>query len=89
MVETGLTARQVVEAEGLAMVSDASELEATVRAVVEENPKPLADVARNPRAAMKYIGLVREATGGRADVKAVKDILRAVIKERTGQDVET
>jgi aspartyl-tRNA(Asn)/glutamyl-tRNA(Gln) amidotransferase subunit B len=73
--------------EGLAMVSDSAELEAIARRVVDENPKPLADVGKNPRAAMKYIGLVRKATGGRADAKAVKGILVRIIKERTGVEI--
>ena len=88
MVETGTSAREVVDAEGLAMVSDSSELEAVANKVVDENPKPLEDMKKNPRAAMKYIGLVRKASGGRADVKIVKDVLRKIIRERTGLDVE-
>jgi aspartyl-tRNA(Asn)/glutamyl-tRNA(Gln) amidotransferase subunit B len=87
MVETKRPPAEIVEAEGLAVVSDASELEAIARRVIDANPKPLADVARNPRAAMKYIGLVRKATDGRADAKAVKDIVARIVKERTGVDV--
>jgi aspartyl-tRNA(Asn)/glutamyl-tRNA(Gln) amidotransferase subunit B len=88
MVETGRSAREVVDAEGLAMVSDSSELEAVANQVIDGNPKPLEDMKKNPRAAMKYIGLVRKASGGRADVKIVKDVLRRIIRERTGMDVE-
>ncbi len=88
MAETGRGARDVVESEGLAMVSDEGELEAVARKVIDENPKPLGDVTKNPRAAMKYIGLVRKATGGRADAKAVKAIVAKIVKEKTGVDID-
>jgi len=88
MVETWKGAREVVEADGLAMVSDEDELESVARKVIDENPKPLADVAKNPRAAMRFIGLVRKATGGRADAKAVKAIVAKIVKEKTGVDID-
>jgi aspartyl-tRNA(Asn)/glutamyl-tRNA(Gln) amidotransferase subunit B len=88
MVDSGRGAREIVEADGLAMVSDVGELEAVARKVIDENPKPLSDVAKNPRAAMKYIGLVRKATGGRADAKAVKAIIAKIVKEKTDVDIE-
>jgi len=88
MVATGGSPREIVEREGLAMVSDTSELEEIASKVVDENPKPMADVKRNPKAAMKYIGLIRKASGGRADVKAVKEIVRRLIKERAGIEVD-
>ena len=88
MVETGRRPKEIVEAEGLAMVSDAAELESVARRVIDENPKPLGDVTKNPRAAMKYIGLVRKATGGRADAKAVKAIIAKIVMEKTGVDID-
>ncbi|MHC4505929.1 MAG: Asp-tRNA(Asn)/Glu-tRNA(Gln) amidotransferase subunit GatB [Planctomycetota bacterium] len=88
MVETGRDAREIVESMGLAMVSDTSELESIARKVIDENPKPLGDVAKNPRAAMRYVGLVRKASGGRADAKAVIEVIAKLVKEKTGVDVE-
>ena len=88
MVDSGKGAAEVVESEGLAMVSDTDELAAMANKIVDENPKPLADVSKNPKAAMKYIGLIRKASGGRADVKVVKDILKKIVKERVGIDLE-
>jgi aspartyl-tRNA(Asn)/glutamyl-tRNA(Gln) amidotransferase subunit B len=88
MVATGKGPREIVEAKGLAMVSDTAELEAVARKVINENPKPLEDVRKNPRAAMRYIGLVRKATGGRADAKAVKAIVAKIVNEKTGVDIE-
>lgn len=88
MVDSGRSAKEVVGSERLAMVSDTSELERIADQVIDENPKPLADMKKNPRAAMRYIGLVRKASGGRADVKVVKQILKKIIRERTGLDVE-
>ena len=88
MVETGKGPREIVESMGLAMVSDTSELESIARKVIDENPKPLGDVAKNPRAAMRYVGLVRKASGGRADAKAVIEVIAKLVKEKTGVDVE-
>jgi aspartyl-tRNA(Asn)/glutamyl-tRNA(Gln) amidotransferase subunit B len=87
MVRTGRAPAEIVEAEGLAMVSDASELERIANKVVDENPKPLADIRKNPNAAMKYIGLIRTATGGRADARVVREILKKIVKERAGVDL--
>ncbi len=88
MVETRRPPKEIVEAEGLAMVSDTDELEAIARKVIEENPKPLGDIKKNPRAAMKYIGLIRGATGGTADVQVVKGIIKAIVKEKTGLELD-
>lgn len=88
MVESGKGPREVIEELGLAMVSDESEIEAVARRVMEEDPKPLADCRRNPRAAMKYIGLVRKASGGRADVQVVRNVIKRLAKETAGLDVE-
>jgi len=88
MLETGRSAAEIVESAGLGMVSDRSALEALVRKVVDENPRPLADVKKNPRAAMKYLGLVRQASGGKADVRVVREIVKRLVRERAGVEAE-
>ena len=64
------------------------ELEVVANKIVDENPKPLTDLRKNPRAAVKYIGLIRKATGGTADVRVVKELLVKIVKERAGLDIE-
>jgi aspartyl-tRNA(Asn)/glutamyl-tRNA(Gln) amidotransferase subunit B len=86
-VESGRSPREIVESDGLAMVSDAGELERIARKVIEANPKPLADVKKNPRAAMRYVGLVRRESGGRADAKAVIEVVRKLVLEKTGVEI--
>jgi aspartyl-tRNA(Asn)/glutamyl-tRNA(Gln) amidotransferase subunit B len=88
MVESGRDAQAIVEEQGLAMVSDTGAILETTRRVVEESPKPLRDVAKNPKAANKYIGLVRRAMGGKADVRVVREAIKRVIEEKTGQSIE-
>jgi uncharacterized protein YggU (UPF0235/DUF167 family) len=84
MVEKGDEPAQIVELEGLAMVSDAGAILDITRKVVDENPKPLQDCEKNSKAANKYIGLVRKAMGGTADVKVVREAIQTVIRERLG-----
>ena len=88
MAETGRDAGAIVDEKGLAMVSDTDAILDVTRKVVEENPKPLRDCAKNANAAKKYIGLVRRAMGGSADVQVVRKAIEQVIEEKTGLKIK-
>jgi aspartyl-tRNA(Asn)/glutamyl-tRNA(Gln) amidotransferase subunit B len=82
MVGEGIDPEATVEAEGLAQLSDASELAEIVEQVIGENPGPADEVrSGNGKAIGALVGAVMKATGGRADGGEVNRIL----KEKLGQ----
>jgi len=80
MYDTGRAASDIVEAEGLAQVSDVSALEPHVRAVVEAHPDVVAEIrAGKDRKFQFLVGQVMKASRGKADPKAVTDLLRKAL----------
>ena len=76
MLESGRSALQIVEAEGLAQTSDAGELEAIVEKVIADNPGPAADYRGGKEKALgRLIGEAMKASGGKANPQLVRDIL--------------
>jgi len=83
MVVDGIDPVAIVEEEGLAQLSDSSELEQVVDQVLEENPGPAEEVrSGNQKAIGALVGAVMKATGGRADGGEVNRLLR----EKLGQN---
>jgi aspartyl-tRNA(Asn)/glutamyl-tRNA(Gln) amidotransferase subunit B len=74
------TAGEIVAAEGMSQVSDTGALEAACRQVVEANP---GEVARfkggEPKLMGFFVGQVIKQTGGKANPKAVNEILRRLL----------
>ena len=76
MIETGRSALEIVEAEGLAQTSDAGELETIVEKVIADNPGPAEDYRGGKEKALgRLIGEAMKASGGKANPKIVRDIL--------------
>ncbi len=79
MAATGKKAPAVVEAKGLRQISDTSELEATVRAVLEANRPAVADLNAGKKKAKGFlIGQVMRATQGKANPKVVGSLIDAL-----------
>ncbi len=82
MLATGRSAAEIVEAEGLAQVSDTTALEPHVRAVVDGHPDVIAEIqAGKDRKFQFLVGQVMKASRGKADPKVVT----ALIKKAIGQ----
>jgi aspartyl-tRNA(Asn)/glutamyl-tRNA(Gln) amidotransferase subunit B len=80
MIETGRSAADIVDAEGLAQVSDSGALEPHVRAIVQQHPDVVADVrAGKDRKLQFLVGQVMKALGGKADPKVVTALLKKAI----------
>jgi aspartyl-tRNA(Asn)/glutamyl-tRNA(Gln) amidotransferase subunit B len=80
MLETGRSATDIVEAEGLAQVSDVGALEPHVRAVVAGHPDVVAEIqAGKDRKFQFLVGQVMKASRGKADPKAVTALLKKAI----------
>ena len=68
---------RVAEARDLIQISDPSELESAIAAVIEENPKAVSDYADGETKIIGFlVGQVMRATQGKADPKAVNEMLR-------------
>jgi aspartyl-tRNA(Asn)/glutamyl-tRNA(Gln) amidotransferase subunit B len=72
---------QLVEAEGLAQVSDRGALEAAVRDVVAKNPDQVAQFkAGKDKVLGFFVGQVMKATGGKANAQVVQELLRTALQ---------
>ncbi|ELW50432.1 putative glutamyl-tRNA(Gln) amidotransferase subunit B, mitochondrial [Tupaia chinensis] len=65
----------VVSEKQLGLMQDRQALEQLCHSVMEGHPQVVTDAKGNPRAVNKLIGLVRKASGNRADPAVIKDIL--------------
>ena len=78
MVGTGQDADTVIEEKGLRQVSDAGAIEALVEQVIAGNPDRVADYRGGKAKLMGwFVGQVMQASGGKANPRAVNEALRA------------
>lgn len=81
MFRTGKPAEEVVASLGLTQLSDAGELAQLVDEVLAKNPQAVADFKAGKEQAIGFlVGQVMRATRGRADAKAVGNLIRAQLK---------
>ena len=80
MYDTGRTAAEIVAAEGLAQISDASSLAPIVERVVAAHADVVAEIrAGKDRKFQFLVGQVMKETRGKGDPKLVTDLMRAAI----------
>ena len=78
VVATGQKANTVIEEKGLRQVSDAGVIEALVEQVIAGNPDRVADYRGGKAKLMGwFVGQVMQASGGKANPRAVNEALRA------------
>ncbi len=73
---------KIVAARGMKQVTDTGAIEAAVDKVIAENPAQVEKAKVNPKLAGWFVGQVMKATGGKANPKAVNEI---VAKKLGGQ----
>ena len=66
---------EVVEARGMKQVTDTGAIEAAVDEVIAANPAQVEKAKENPKLAGWFVGQVMKATGGKANPKAVNEIV--------------
>ncbi|GJL96711.1 MAG: aspartyl/glutamyl-tRNA(Asn/Gln) amidotransferase subunit B [Hyphobacterium sp.] len=69
--------KEIVEARGLKQVTDTGAIETVVDQLIADNPDQVASIAKNPRAVGWFVGQVMKAMQGKANPKAVNEILKA------------
>ena len=75
--EKGADPAELVERKGMKQVSDTGAIEAAVDEVIAANPDKVAQAQEKPSLAGWFVGQVMKATGGKANPKAVNEIVRA------------
>ena len=68
---------EIVEKRGMRQVTDTAAIEAAVDAVITGNPAQVEKAKQNPKLAGWFVGQVMKATGGKANPKAVNQIVAA------------
>jgi aspartyl-tRNA(Asn)/glutamyl-tRNA(Gln) amidotransferase subunit B len=77
MVDSGRTALEIIEAEGLSQVQDSGELSAWVEVVIEENTEEVDRYRSGETRLIGYfVGQIMQKSRGRADPKALAGLLR-------------
>ncbi|MGH1454399.1 MAG: Asp-tRNA(Asn)/Glu-tRNA(Gln) amidotransferase subunit GatB [Paracoccaceae bacterium] len=68
---------EIVEARGMKQVTDTGAIEAAVDEIIAANPAQVEKAKQNPKLAGWFVGQVMKATGGKANPKAVNDLVAA------------
>ncbi|MGI3209992.1 Asp-tRNA(Asn)/Glu-tRNA(Gln) amidotransferase subunit GatB [Roseovarius tibetensis] len=68
---------QIVEARGMKQVTDTGAIESAVDEIIAANPAQVEKAQANPKLAGWFVGQVMKATGGKANPKAVNEIVSA------------
>ncbi|MRU16724.1 Asp-tRNA(Asn)/Glu-tRNA(Gln) amidotransferase subunit GatB [Roseovarius sp. A21] len=76
-IETGEAPEKIVEDRGMKQVSDTGAIEAAVDQIIADNPAQVEKAQSNPKLAGWFVGQVMKATGGKANPKAVNEIVQA------------
>ena len=66
---------EIVEARGMKQVTDTGAIEAAVDEIVAANPAQVEKARENPKLAGWFVGQVMKATGGKANPKAVNELV--------------
>jgi aspartyl-tRNA(Asn)/glutamyl-tRNA(Gln) amidotransferase subunit B len=75
--EEGGDPAEVVEKRGMKQVTDTGAIEKAVDEVIAANPDQVAKAQAKPALAGWFVGQVMKATGGKANPKAVQDLVKA------------
>jgi aspartyl-tRNA(Asn)/glutamyl-tRNA(Gln) amidotransferase subunit B len=81
MYRTGKPAETIIKEQGLTQISDQEELRGIVLSVLAQHPGPVADYRKGKVQSFTFlVGAVMKATRGKANPKAVNEILRACLE---------
>ncbi|MCZ0813014.1 MAG: Asp-tRNA(Asn)/Glu-tRNA(Gln) amidotransferase subunit GatB [Pseudomonadota bacterium] len=75
-IESGRAPEEIVETEGMKQVTDTGAIEAAVDQIIADNPAQVEKAKANPKLAGWFVGQVMKATGGKANPKAVNEIIQ-------------
>lgn len=73
---------EIVETEGMKQVTDTGAIEAALDEIIAANPAQVEKAKVNPKLAGWFVGQVMKATGGKANPKAVNQLVAQKLKNR-------
>jgi len=76
----GGTPAEIVEARGMKQVTDTGAIEAALDEIIAANPAQVEKAKENPKLAGWFVGQVMKATGGKANPKAVNQLVAQKLK---------
>ncbi len=71
---------EIVEARGMKQVTDTGAIEAALDQIIADNPAQVEKAKENPKLAGWFVGQVMKATGGKANPKAVNQMVAKKLK---------
>jgi len=80
MEETGKDPASLVDERGLKQVTDSGAIEAAIKAVIDANPGQVAAYRAKPTVFGWFVGQVMKSTGGKANPKAVNELLKKALE---------
>jgi len=72
----GGKAEEIVSAQGLTQISDSSEIERLVDQTINDNPKVVESLAKNPNAIKALVGYVMKLSKGKANPKMSEELIK-------------
>ena len=82
MIESGKSAREILESEGLAQITDGGEIERLCREVIAKNPENVAKYRGGNEGVFKFfVGQVMRETRGQANPQLVNEIVKKILAE--------
>jgi aspartyl-tRNA(Asn)/glutamyl-tRNA(Gln) amidotransferase subunit B len=80
MYKTGKTPKTIIDEKGMVQITDEGELGRTIAAIIEANPKQLADYRSGKEKLFGFfVGQVMKATQGKANPQLVNDLLKRML----------
>ena len=80
MYKTGKTPKEIIAEKGMVQITDEGELTKTITAIIEANPKQLADYRSGKDKLFGFfVGQVMKATQGKANPQLVNDLLKKML----------
>ena len=82
MLESDETPRQIIEAQGLAVVSEESELQAIIDGVLADSPAEVSRYREGKKSLFGFfMGEVMKKTGGKSDPQVIRKLLTKALDE--------
>ena len=83
MFNTGAEAQAIVQAKGLAQVSDSSVLEKTIGDVLAANPKEVENYLKGNEKLLQFlVGQTMKASKGKANPQMIQSLMKAALERR-------
>jgi len=81
IIQTGADPEHIIEEKNLTQISDESEIENIVKAVISRNPEPVADYKKGKQNALQFlVGQVMKETKGKVNPQVAREVIKKNLK---------